>query len=699
MPPQYEDPVYSTKIFKGYYFYILAYYDKSVWEETLNELGMPLAHLVPDDNWVSNKFATDFLEVLKKRTGEKDIALNVGLYATSPEIWNRYEYLMITSFVPPLLFYFFLAKEYERFNRLNSFKLETWRPGNCVYRVKPKPEHANEKTHPDICQNTIGMITATKSFFKIDKLTVVHDQCIHHGADSCVFTLKYKAFNYWKIRFQSLLILLGAGGLVFAGSQKILTQYFESSTVLGVLSFSLSILVGVTSTILARYFTLFEYVAHYYEQNSVKTRELFESHKKLDRRYQEANLLKDLSTKLSGVYDSKEVVQLCLDELDRRFKYGKSFVMTMANTKDKLITMETKGFGEGSGHLSQLHVTYPPKKDDPHLFANILDSGKAVLIRDIKAYKEKIKLENQALIDELSVNSMVVTPVQDREEKFGLLVIGNTGSDPLLSQDDLHLMENISQLLSLALRNSKNFEKEKGLRTLFQKYVPQPVLESLDVSGPEGKLEPKNIKLASLFFDLRGFTSQAENLPPEKVIDILNIYTDFVTKKVAKRGGIIDKFMGDGVIVFFPAIESSETEVAKLAMTSALEILADLDSLNSIYESKGFKPASLGIGLSWGLATVGNMGSDQKLNYTAVGDTVNLAARLQDLSKAYRTKTPSSQKGVLLLTAEAYAVAGLDIEYLDLQWVYVRGRVEPVNVFLIDFKTATQFLSTEVLAA
>lgn len=690
VPPEYEKPMYNTQIWRSYYLYCVAYHDSSVFSETCKELNMPLEHVMADDNWVSNQFATDFLEVLKRRTGDPNIAYNVGAYAASPEVWSSAEYVLLSNTFPGL-FYLMLAKQYEKFNHFNHFKLAKWRPGFYQYHVTPKSN--KEKAHPEICLNAVGMISCTKHFYNIEDMKVTHDQCVHNGAPFCIFTVKYTAWNFWVSRFKALLIFATTFFAIYGLAQYKVSSSGFSERILLTLSLGASFFASLVMGLTSRYLKILSYSHKSSEQNQRKAHALYESHVQLNRRYQESNLLRELSMKLSGEYDSKAVVNSCLDDMVKRFKYGRAFVMLLSSDKQKLMTTETRGFGENSGTLSNLTLTYPAKKDSPQFFAKILETGETQHISDMDAFKRELKSDNQKLVENLDVTSLIVTPIQDSTSKFGLLVVGSVGEDTVLTEDDFHLVESISRLLSLAFRNTRNLETERGLRSLFQKYVPKQVLEGIDLqsesAGSAGQLAPKNAFVTSMFVDLRDFTSRSEKMRPEKVIDILNIYTNYVTEKIAKHGGIIDKFVGDGVVVFYP--ENAEGTQVNAALNSAIDILGDIDSLNRIYSSHGFEPAAIGIGLNCGPATIGNMGSKYKLNYTAVGDTVNLAARLQSLSKNYREKTLSAQEGLILVSSETFKKANLPVEFYDMKWLYVPGRTEPVNVYLIDKEQAASF--------
>ena len=296
------------------------------------------------------------------------------------------------------------------------------------------------------------------------------------------------------------------------------------------------------------------------------------------------------------------------------------------------------GFEEGKAELYNLVIKYPADRENPALFANVLESGQVVAIYDIQSFVSNLKPGNRRLLEELRVNSLIVSPIQDKNSKYGLLIVGSIGTEKALTPEDQQMIESISRLLSLSFQSATNLERETGLRNLFQKYVPAVVLDGIrDSSGHSAAMVPKSVTITSLFVDLRDFTKKCENLAPERVLDMIRLYSEFVTARIAEAGGIIDKLVGDGINAFFPEENEGHTGHAKSALQASLSILSDIDQLNAEFQIRGYGNAAIGIGVSTGRAIVGNAGCDRKLDYTAMGDTVNTASRFSGLNEKLST--------------------------------------------------------------
>jgi adenylate cyclase len=178
---------------------------------------------------------------------------------------------------------------------------------------------------------------------------------------------------------------------------------------------------------------------------------------------------------------------------------------------------------------------------------------------------------------------------------------------------------------------------KKKIRQAFSKYVSPAVVNELLKSEKNLELGGKKQRLTVMFSDLRGFTTFSEKLDPQQLSDFLNIYFTKMTDEVFKANGTLDKFIGDAVMAFFGAPLTYDNNAAN-ACRCALQSLERLSELNTEFQKQGYPHLEMGIGINTGDMSVGNMGSATLQNYTVLGDSVNLAARLEGLNKDYGTK-------------------------------------------------------------
>lgn len=218
--------------------------------------------------------------------------------------------------------------------------------------------------------------------------------------------------------------------------------------------------------------------------------------------------------------------------------------------------------------------------------------------------------------------------------------------------------------------------RREQLRNEFARYVPPAVVDALAAAGAESALRGERRVLTLLFSDLAGFTSASEHLPPEAVAEALNAYFSRMTRTVHHYGGTLDKFIGDAVMAFWNAPLPDPAHAARaLACAQAMQL--DMVALRTQWHGTPFADVRLRIGLHTGEAAVGHLGSHERFTYTAVGDAVNTAARLEGANKAFGT-------GILLSGATRDALPADSAESAHLLWldaVVLAGRSAGIDVY------------------
>lgn len=218
------------------------------------------------------------------------------------------------------------------------------------------------------------------------------------------------------------------------------------------------------------------------------------------------------------------------------------------------------------------------------------------------------------------------------------------------------------------------FEEAQQRATLkaMGQYLSPVVMQEV-MKDPESlRLGGQKREMTVLFSDIRGFTSFAEKLDPEQLVNLLNDYLTAMTDVVFKHEGVLDKYMGDAVMAFWGA-PIVQPEHAVHACDTALGMTKALGPLHARFEEYGIPKLNIGIGLNSGPMSVGNMGSSKRFDYTVMGDAVNLASRLEGTNKEYGTNIVISQS-----TWDLVKQWGFVARFLDL--VAVKGKKEPVAV-------------------
>jgi adenylate cyclase len=229
-------------------------------------------------------------------------------------------------------------------------------------------------------------------------------------------------------------------------------------------------------------------------------------------------------------------------------------------------------------------------------------------------------------------------------------------------------------LLAVALWRFLVEQKERQkTRQAFGRYLAPAVMEQV-LARPEEylKLGGRRYEATVLFSDIRGFTTISEALSPEELGILLNRYMTPMTNLVFEYGGTLDKYIGDAVMAFWGA-PLEQSDHAMRACRAALKMMTVVDDLNRDFESAGLPRIAIGIGLSSGPMTIGNMGSDDHFAYTALGDRVNLGSRLEGQTKDY---------GVDIIISDAtHELVKSEMMCRELGALRVKGKYEPVRIF------------------
>ncbi len=216
---------------------------------------------------------------------------------------------------------------------------------------------------------------------------------------------------------------------------------------------------------------------------------------------------------------------------------------------------------------------------------------------------------------------------------------------PILYRDEIgdlgHTFNVMTEELDEASQQIKQYafqavlarRQEQKIRNIFQKYVPVDVIDQF-FANPESMLIGQKRTLAVLFSDIRSFTSIAEKLPSDQIVESLNTYFAAMVDAIIDRDGIVDKYIGDAIMAFFGAPVQREDDAAR-AVRAGLDMLAALEAFNRAQRQKNRPTFRIGIGINYGPVTIGNIGTEKKMDYTVVGDMVNLASRLEGLTKTY----------------------------------------------------------------
>ncbi|MCA1850752.1 MAG: GAF domain-containing protein, partial [Acidobacteria bacterium] len=309
----------------------------------------------------------------------------------------------------------------------------------------------------------------------------------------------------------------------------------------------------------------------------------------------------------------------------------------------------------------------------------------ALLSQDAAADEEFASV--QSIVSQ-GVRSTICAPLVAESSVHGALYADRLDTFTAFTRDDLELVSAVAAQTAVAVENARAHERlarEEVARANYGRFMPEYVVRQI-LENPESfKLGGANQTITVLFADIRGFTRLSEHASPEKVVQLLNRYFSAMSDIIFANGGTLDKYIGDGLMALFGAPTATPDDACN-AVSAAVAMQRQMAIINEELREQGLTEISIGIGLNTGVATVGYIGSERRSEYTAIGDTVNLAARLES----------NSQPGQILLSdATAQAAAKTVCPLRPRPAITVKNRVQPVPLFEVDWKDTAEGAASE----
>lgn len=390
----------------------------------------------------------------------------------------------------------------------------------------------------------------------------------------------------------------------------------------------------------------------------------------LRRKAKVLELLYEMSKVLGTVFDLEEIFERATDLIFR----GTPADRVVALLIDETSSAKTSGY-----NLYPIAV----KTRDEHL-KNL--TGNLTVSRTItqKVMREKVALLSQdAKTDEQflgadsivlqGVRSTICAPLITESNVHGVVYADRLDPFSTFSSDDLELISAVAAQTAVtveAVKAHRRLAREEVARANYSRFMPEYVVQQLLENPNSFRLGGVNQTVTVLFSDIRGFTAISENEKPEKVVGLLNRYFSAMSEIIFDNGGTLDKYIGDGLMAIFGAPNATPDD-AKNALRTAVAMQKRIVTLNQELKQQGFAQIAVGIGLHTGEATIGYIGSEQRSEYTAIGDTVNTASRLE-----------SNAKGGQILISEATAQSAENLfSLVGHEPLIIKNRLQPVNLF------------------
>ena len=268
--------------------------------------------------------------------------------------------------------------------------------------------------------------------------------------------------------------------------------------------------------------------------------------------------------------------------------------------------------------------------------------------------------------------SVIASPILASNELVGMIYADLQDAVQRFEADDLELLNTIGIQAGLAVNTAtahERLQRQAAARTRFERFLPPSVVDAVMRGTGALKLGGVRQNITVLFADIRGFTSLSETRSPEEIVEMLNRYFSLASEIIFHHDGTLDKYIGDGLFAFFGAPYEDAAHPLK-AVRAAWELQQALANFNESLQRDLLPAVSVGIGINTGAALVGYIGSEKRTDYTAIGDTVNIAARLESMA----------QGGQILVSETTSQLIGNEFIFRLLGSTPLKGKAQPLPI-------------------
>jgi adenylate cyclase len=394
--------------------------------------------------------------------------------------------------------------------------------------------------------------------------------------------------------------------------------------------------------------------------------------KDLRRKARMLELLYEMSKTIGTVFDLKAIFEKATDLIFRGTPADRVIALLADETVDGKIldySLVQIGARTRDEKIERLTENMTVSRT---ITQKVMREKVALLSQDARADAEFSGAES---IVSQGVRSTICAPLITESNVHGVLYADRLDPFAAFSADDLELISAVAAQTAVTVETVKahtRLAREEVARANYSRFMPEYVVKQLLENPDSFRLGGVNQTITVLFADIRGFTTLSEHENPEKVVGLLNRYFTAMTEIIFEHGGTLDKYIGDGLMAIFGAPTATPNDAIN-AVRAAVAMQKRLIVLNEELRLAGFASINVGVGLHTGEATIGYVGSDQRSEYTAIGDTVNVASRLE-----------GAAKGGQILVSEATArAAGNIFTMAQLEPIPVKNRVQPINLYEI----------------
>ncbi len=648
----------------------------------LDEIGIGRDYIKSPVNWLSVAFHDEFLDRFSKFGDPVELSRNAGIRSLEPDI-QGVNYYFLKHIMRLHTVFEHLTRVGQKFNRTRTYELVKKKPNGVTIALGTTAKSLLPRRQ-ESCTNWQSSFAALIKLMSKSNGQVRKTTCVYEGHQSCTYELEWEN----NANRAPLLYAMGCIGMTMAGYQLASMITPERSAKFAVAAFSCLIFTNLASVInLWRQSKRFKSASREFEvfqqDAGEKYSELQESKHRVDEMYREARILEQTSRDIQRNEVLHGILDTTLKAACQNFRFDRAFVMLRNDSNTTLQTAAISGVEEHASILWKFAVDIKTRRENAVFLSSVFHTGNPIVINDIEAHLFQLNEASRELLLKFDSQGFVIVQIPGRAGGWGVLVADQQAKHRALGKRDIKVLERLGQQLGVALDKRADFEREERLRNHFQKYVPAAVVaESLGRDAPV--LGGQMREIIAMFVDIRGFTTLAASLTPTATVNLLNQFFSILEPTISEFGGTVDKYLGDGALVTWGSSGTGSCDT-KDAIRAALTLLERVDQFNETHRGSGQPEIQIGIGLNKGPAITGNIGSTNRVEFTSIGATVNLAARLEGQCKDLQCAIVASSTMQVNDNSGWQQIDDVSIRGLtDLQSVWIYRKTKQQRLHLIE---------------
>lgn len=667
---------FNTRLYLAYVSYVEKNYPDININQILEKAGIPRSYFEQSNAWVSIEFNYLFNKYLTEAIKEEDFHYKVGRSSFNKNALGPVYYLLKN-----ILSLDDIYKNIWRFtkhiNKVIEFTPIDRKAGYLKVSVKiaqadltPAEVNYLSKDLNVIVKNAMGYYSGFS-----DAKSLPESKAVATKISDSEYNLEIK-FPLERTYIMNGLI----GSLTAFGLGAALGYYFTSNYILSFGSGLFSFLGALHTKTKKRQTELLEGL--YQTEDTLNKmdkqyRSLVETKIELQRKLLESEAVNEITNSLIQTSSIEEILKLAADKLTSILSFDRVLILLHDEKREFL---EVRAFSLRESSLSSKFQSFklPINIDskDVTKVSNIYRYGNPVLIEDVKRHiASLVSPESQDLLSTSGSKSFIGVPVKASNDSHGVLLADTFYTDRVLTKDDLSLLTLAARQMAIALEKqiAQNDTIEAYIELgeqakSYSRFVPFEIINLLgsktvkDINIKAGR----ELKMAIVFCDIRGFTTLSERMTPSEAVSFLNSYFSSLAPIIKKHNGIIDKFLGDGIMALF--LDPDE------AFKACIEFQRSLGTYNATHRTGGSRDAiKTGMGVHFGKVLLGAVGYEDRLSISVVSDAVNLTSRLDGLTKKFGIDVVCSE--------EAYREAKNKSDFRLIARMQVDGRLEYSNIY------------------